>query len=695
MNRQMSSQQLRAKTGISPPPPPDHPLDSTSRIRRSKSSRGVSITNKGPKNQLLNKYRETEFDDNIFGEEEPLEAIDVDLDDEFKTLRLQDIQELQNHSESPQRYLLSPKKHLGPRVALQRQAANTNSMPVDTYDDEFELEDDLNQSPMKSRANRMEPEGILLLSPDKQSMVTSSPKSHRISLSEYSEEGEEDHNDTDTEVTSNLNEEDFEDIDNIFGDEESGIYSSAGKNRFQSILKTQQMKLQNDAEIEERELMKKYNRIKKRQQQDKHQGQDHEISTLKLKNLDPELDPFLTWKQEQAHLPNDNDQTINYEYTKDDFENFEDGFEMDEYPKKLQMKKSMPNVKFKSTNDFSNPYMANPPLKKFQSTYNLPSDRNLSPKFDNKVMRKLDRIPSFYNHQRLNDMIEQNEAFRMTKHQLLQQYQEIDKQHKQTNDRIVTMKKSMSVPGNYGQSKSNLKHSTSTKGRRQGKPIGLVRYLNEVPNTLNSNMKYNHTLKVWEGNDLELLKFNNNLKKPSLIKFQDYIKKYQTSDQKDDGDMVFDDKNMRWVSKTGAEEEDVFGDLKEEEPVDTRMRAPSSFKPPTITPSISNFNSRGVSNFTTRTTSTVNLNSRKSSKKVDSYETGNDFLISKKNIDRFLKEEAKIAKKTTNWFNQGEIYQITSYDNETNMDYYWDIRNLVIDNNGNESEANSPLSRYQ
>lgn len=763
MNRQRSSQTLKAKPGISPPPPPPDNFDENKNVRRAQSNRGLSKSNQHhhhlqPKNQKLDKYRE-QHDDEIFGKDEMLEPIDLDLDNEFQTLKLQDIPQFQqfqnlnsnnsnNHNQmaksppkSPQRTLQSPNK----KVQAKSRNQSSKAKPIDSYDDEFELEsEEPFTSPQTNRHAALKQENVLKLSPDKNFVVTSSPKSHRISLSEYSEEGEEGDkgqmNDTETEVTSNLNEEDFEDIDNIFGDEESGIYSSNGKNKFQTILKAQQLKLQNDAEIEERELMKKYHRIKQKQQSTFHKhGSNHdtnEISTLKLKKLDQDLDPFGTLKQDQPLADHDN--TINYEYTRDDYENFEDGFEVEDYGQKLKLKKSMPNVKFRTSaslnqlhsqlNDFGNPKI---PMKKFKSTYNLPGERNqLNPKLDNKTMKKLNRIPSFSNHQRLTDMLEQNETFKLTKQQLLQQYQEIDMKHKQTNDRILTMRKSMSVPGSYGQhedgnngNKSNMKHSLSTRGghvKKHGKAIGLVRYLNEVPNAPNSNMKYNHDQKVWEGNDIELLKFNNNLKKPSLIKLQDYVKKYKTNNQgeNEEGGMVFDPNNLRWVSKTGEEEEDIFKDLNdgEEGQYDVRLdesidkddprtikygtvgvkSIPQIKHHPSLVPSISNLNSRGVSTFTARTASSTNLSSRKSSAKKGGgvepnhqYETGNDYLISKRNIDRFLKEEAKISKKVQHWFNHGEVYQVrpTVNDDPTfRMDYYWDIRNLVIDNNDNNEQ---------
>ncbi|EGV59998.1 hypothetical protein CANTEDRAFT_95466 [Yamadazyma tenuis ATCC 10573] len=480
--------------------------------------RGISKS----KSRILSKFQE----DEIFGEQE------IDLDDEFKTLKLSDFQPMAKKD-------------------------------VRDYAEDFEnAGGDLNF--------KLNPpsEADIKLSPG---TLSSSPR--RKSLSEYSE---------DTEVTSGFNDEEFEDIEDVFGKEEPD------SSKLYDVLNSKKAKLLHDAEKEEKELIRKY------------RGED--LTTLKLKNLDIDLI--------------ENDKTINYEYTRDDFEDFEEGFENIH---KLSFKKSMPSLKTQSSLG----------MRKFQSSYNLAHDRTRGidshPKYNNKLMSKLGRIPSFYNQRKLNEMIEENENFRLTKQQLLQQYQEIDKQHKRTNEKILNLKKSMSMPAR----------------RSKGKKIGLVRYLGEdVPNVENSKMKFNNESKNWEGNEIELMKFNSfTTKKPSLIKSNEY----NNAKGPNSSNMVFDPINLKWVSK--APEEDVFKGLNELNEPDNK--------------------GRGVSNFTARTLST------------NVEESDNVFIVSKKLIDRFLKEETKLARRTEYWFNKHDIYDL---DAEFNPDYYWDIRKLVMDN---------------
>lgn len=503
----MIKRNMRINSGLSPPPNID------SRLSSSKS-----------KTRILSKFQE----DEIFGEQE------IDLEDEFKTLKLLDLQQLQ---------------------------LRKNLKAIKDYGDDFEdfQPDNFNIKIPPPDTNDMR------LSPG-----TISNSSRKKSLSEYSE---------DTDVTSEMNEDDFEDVENIFGDQ---IDDNIETSRVHDVLKNKKLKMKHEADKEEQELMKKY----------KHD----EFVTLKLKNFSVD------------HL--DNEKTINYEFTRDEFEDFEDGFEN---INKLSFKKSMPTFNSRSKLE----------MKKFQSSYNL--NQQTAPKYNNRVMSKLDRIPSFANQKMLNEMMEKNKNFKLTKQQLLQQYEEIDKQHKRTNEKILNLKKSMSMPAR----------------RVKGKKIGLVRYLGDVPNVENSNMRFNKESKNWEGNEIELMKFNTiSKKKPSLIKFNDYNTKNDTNVA---GDMVFDPVNLKWVSQTP--EEDVFKELSDFHEPDNK--------------------SRGVSNFTARTLSTNNE------------ESENVYIVSKKLIDRFLKEEVKLSRRVENWFDHQQVYELN---NEIKTDYYWDIRKLVMDN---------------
>lgn len=525
----MQKKPITVKSGLSPPPNMNIPQN---------------------KSRILSKFQE----DDIFGEQE------IDLEDEFKTLKLSDLNQFQ-------------------KPTLKNNKSNYN---MKDYASDFEFEDEIPNLEFKLNEPVNED---LRLSPG-----TLSSSSRRKSLSEYSEG---------TDVTSNFNEEEFEDIDDIFGapNEESQEIS-----KLHIKLKSKQQHLQSIAENEEKELLRRY--------------RNDEMATLRGRDFD-----IL-----------ESDRTINYDFTRDDFDDFEKGFDINGLDNRLQLKQSMPDIRRESINKKN--------MKKFQSSYNLNSYVNSeskkmegynsgynNPKFDDKVMRKLERIPSF-NQKKLNQMMEKNENFRVTKEQLLQQYQEIDKQHKKTNQKILNLKKSMSMPA------------------KRGKKIGLVKYLGDVPVTgTNSTMKYNHKLKNWEGNEIELMKFSNmNTKRPSLIKFDDYMKKSKSSSQiprsQSSHNMVFDPVNLKWVSKD-AEDEDVFKDVTELED-----------------------QKRGASIFTARTIST----------KVE--EEPNVYIVSKKLIDRFLKEENKIGRKTQYWFNKDDTYNM---DTTFNYEYYWDIRKLIMD----------------
>lgn len=525
----MHKRPVRVKSGLSPPPNMVAPKN---------------------KSRILSKFQE----DDIFGEQE------IDLEDEFKTLKLSDMNQLQK-----------------PKLSSSKSNYNMKD-----YASDFDFEDEIPNLEFKLNEPVNED---LRLSPG-----TLSSSSRRKSLSEYSEG---------TDVTSNFNEEEFEDIDDVFGAPEEQAQDAS---RLHIKLKSKKQHLQSIAESEEKELLRRY--------------RNDEMTTLKGREFD-----IL-----------ESDKTINYDFTRDDFDDFEQGFDINGLNNRLQLKQSMPDIRKESFNKKH--------MKKFQSSYNLNSYVNSdskkadgfyagynNPKYDDKVMRKLERIPSF-NQKRLDDMIEKNENFRATKQQLLQQYQEVDKQHKKTNQKILNLKKSMSMPA------------------RRGKKIGLVKYLGDVPNTgSNTTMKFNHQLKNWEGNEIELMKFTNmNTKRPSLIKFDDYMKTSKSSSQiprsQSSHNMIFDPVNLKWVSKD-TEDEDVFKDVTELE--DQR---------------------RGPSMFTARTIST----------KVD--EEPNVFIVSKKLIDRFLKEENKIGRKTEYWFNKNDTYDL---DADFNHDYYWDIRKLIMD----------------
>lgn len=479
----------------------------------------------------------------------------------------------------------------------------------------------------------------------------------RRSLSDYSEG-------TDTDITE-MNDEDFEELDDIFGKEESGIYSSGSTkasnaenvSRASEVLLRKKQQLQREAEIEDHRMYQRY----RRQHGD-------EVNTLKLKDLKSyRLSPNLNKD------PLENEHTVNYEYTRDDFEVFEDGFEGD-LPRRLepsklkQFQSSLRSLSHKvSLPSFPNTLKASKPTK-FKSTMDLAGhlrDADEHPIFNksNKLIRKLDRMPSFHikRTERVELIAADNEKLEadmeLRKKQLLEKYMEISEQQK-------------------------ILRSSPTRKLKQTHPrkgVGLVKYLNDklaVPTTAgNENMKFNAASKRWEGNEHDLVRFEDDIpetkKQPSLITRAAFQNEGETLK----GNMRYDPENMRWVNLDVVEEEEnVFDDVPDLVPNDIPQylipRAPSKHM----------LNERGVSTFTQRTVLTVS--SDRSSAKSTS--AGEEFQLNAKLLARFDKEEQKITKKTHHWFGPNEHYH-TDHSKAFNPEYFWDIRKMVMDNGGTNS----------
>lgn len=579
------------------------------------------------KSDLLAKFQEEEGpyeDDDMF---ECDSFDDLPIDNEFKTLRINpdDVETLRLKQDQP------TDNH---NRILQFQDEN-----VDDFGFEDEIEDKDLQLNYRTTLTR-QPDADLKLSPGTISTSSPKPRMRSKSLSEYSEDTNE------TDITSQFNDEDFDninDVDNIFGNEESGIYSSGGNantSKANRHLLMKQRKLQNDAEIEERELLKKYKRLA-----------NEETNTLKLKD-------FSIYDQNPIDSDAlENEKTVDYEYTKDDFEDFEDGFDIDghieldfdklkqygrEKSKSISMKASMPN--FNNKNNMSK-------VKKFKSTMDLVNELETPhPVFNNnnKIIRKLDRIPSFYNKENIKSKKSQlNHDIELEKQQLLNKYMEITEKQNRINNR---------------HRKKNLSIKSQSNGKN--KRIGLVRYLNDDPipqNDANSKMKYNPVNKRWEGNDIELVKFENlHVPKPLLISFNEF--KSNMKDKNLQGNMVYDPDKLKWINLNKEEDKDnVFQGLPDLPDLQVNKRTISSSPTKTI--------ERGVSAFTQRTESTNSSNSNNAD--------GNEFEIPPKLIEKFFKEEMKLQRKINYWFQQPN-YELVN--DEFNYNYFWEIRKMVINN---------------
>lgn len=491
--------------------------------------------------------------------------------------------------------------------------------------------------------------------------TTTSPLRRR-SLSGYSE-------DTETDITE-MNEDDFEEIDNIFGKEESGIYSSGGSKGAQRAdvskasdrLAKKKKQLQMEADMEDQELVQEYR---------KHHGE--EVNTLKLRDLKN--------YQLEANLEQDaleNERTVNYEYTRDDFESFEDGFDAD-LPMKIEPNRlrhfhtSASNgnrIHHKTSMPVFPNSLRSSKLTKFKSTMDLASalEKKEHPVFNNtnKLIRKLDRMPSFHSRKELKDAIqyqddeELNNNMERKKKELLEKYMEITEKQKQLK---TSPKRSTGV----------LKSAGS---KRHG--VGLVRYLNDksgVPAvSANGAMKFNARTRRWEGNDHDLMRFEDEIreipaskKQPSLITMKDFDNRAETIK----GSMKYDAENMRWVNLDESYElqNNIFNELPDLEPNDIpRYRMPIK----------STQNERGVSSFTQRTVLSVSSD-RSSALGVTA---GDEFKVGPKLTAKFQKEESKIYRKTHHWFRPNESYKVDR-PKPFNSEYFWEIRKMVMDNSNN------------
>ncbi|KAM9899263.1 hypothetical protein OXX79_005830 [Metschnikowia pulcherrima] len=502
----------------------------------------------------------------------------------------------------------------------------------------------------------------------------------RHSLSEFSES-------TDTDITE-INDEDFEEIDDIFGKEESGIYSSGGTRaskkstgpgRAREVLLQRKQQLEEEAKAEDDELFRRF-KSRDGQTGGYFDMAADEVNTLKLKDL------RLFTSSKPHHDTLENDATINYEYTKDDFESFEDGF-VGDLPSVIRQDKlshfhtdapahGRPLSRKASMPVFPRSLKASGPTK-FKSTMDLGhafgESSSEHPLFNNKnkIIRKLDRMPSFHikksqappslpHVSSKEDLLDYN--MELHKKQLLEKYMEISE--KQFQLRSSPKKKS---------SNRKLQDKPAKKG------VGIVRYLNNKSTaplmTGNDKMKFNPGSEKWEGNEHELLRFDDNnddglvgkrQKQPSLITVDQF--RHQKKNVK--SNMVYDAENLRWVNKDALDEqqENVFDDLPDLVPNDIPRYNPSAQPPSRLAAA-----GRGVSAITQRTVSTA------SSASTANSAAGEEFALSTKLMAKFEKEEQKIRKKTHHWFGANESYHLHGR-GHFDADYYWEIRKMVMDN---------------
>lgn len=483
----------------------------------------------------------------------------------------------------------------------------------------------------------------------------------RRSISDYSEG---------TNLTSEMDEGDFEEIDDIFGKEESGIYSSGGRSnqanasRASQVLLEKKKQLQRKAEAEEAEMYERYNHQKR--------PEEPVVNSLKLRDMNHRNQNGQPGIDQDAL---ENEKSVNYEYTKDDLEAFEDGFDLNgpltfNKDKLLHFRSSTGTerqlLREMSMPNFPRSLKSMKPAK-YKSTMDLAAVANDGhPFFNNRnnIIRKLNRMPSFHNPNaevhnapqqanNLQDSLDQDLELR--KQMLLEKYMEITEKQK----KLRTSPR-----------KPRANDQEPVKAGPRKKPVGLVKFLNRdsVPATdSNGKMVYNAASKRWEGNEHDLMRFDDAFdpthprKQPSLIRKQDFLPK----EGKIKKNMRYDPENLRWVNLDKSDEENIFDDLPDLEPNDLpQYHTP---EPPA---------NRGVSTFTQRTTLTTS--SDRSSAVGRNNNVGQEFHLQPKLINRFEKEEARMKRKMHHWFAPHEHYKVDVPKNFTG-DYFWEIRKMVVE----------------
>ncbi|KAF3986402.1 hypothetical protein FT663_04545 [Candidozyma haemuli var. vulneris] len=568
------------------------------------------------------------------------------LEEDFGTLRLSPQKQSSNRPPARQ---LNHKPSLSPGFMMQF---------VESEEDHLSFDKDFNENDLFNPGDVLRQNGSLVTPKAKFSPGTASNPSplRRRSLSDYSEG-------TDTAMTSEMDDDDFEEeIDDIFGKEESGIYSSGGRSnsnpngsRAGQILSNKKEQLQRQAEKEEAEMYERY-------KQSRHS--EGAINTLKLKDLNQAMS-----NNQINQDPLENERTVNYEYTRDDNEAFEDGFDL-EQPLDLEISKfHRPSLKKKSLAremsmpNFPKSLESSRPTK-YKSSMDLAAfTRKDHPVFNssNEIIKRLNRMPSFHNQTGRSEPKNDDEINRdmeLRKKELLEKYMEITEKQKKLNTSPQRNKTASREPTN----------------KRKG--VGLVKFLNNQDNAPavnpNNKMKYNPMHKLWEGNEHDLMRFeepesDHPGRKPGLIRKQDF----QQRTEKIQGNMRYDAENLRWVNTEDddKENEKIFEDVPDLEPNDI----------PQYTRPDLNFDihGRGVSTFTQRTVSTT---SSDRSSALGRQNVGNEFQLSTKNLSRFEKEEAKIKRKTHNWFAPKEQYRLNK-ERTFSGDYFWEIRKMVCEEN--------------
>lgn len=659
------------------------------------------------KADLLKKFADNQEEDEIFGD---VESID------FSSNRLR---QQQQHSSNN-----NNNNDVNGVDTLKINQLHINNLPLFQLTPKNELN---SSSPQHTKSSKSSTGKNNNASRDSNS---SAKRITRDALSEYSEEN-------DTDITSELSQDEFEGWDECFSKNQS-IYQQMNQR-----LIAKKVAQQKEAEREQKELLEY-------KQNHEHGIKEDPNRTLKLRDAvgvgREGYKLTATNLNMLDHL--ENDKTINYDFTRDDNDQFEDGFDVDfeesiqkikqqqqqqQQHQRLNMgtvpkhvlinKQSMPSLaknhtntikKFKSTMDLTGDTLHEPP-QEHQHPQQQPQGFN----FNNRVINKLDRIPSFYNKPKIPDP--------ESRIQLLDKYAE-RKDKDKANAKV-------NVRGNTKGIHTSDHHQNHRY--HPHKKMGHVRYLNEGGTNSNGeayniiprskSMVFNKAQNRWEGNEVDLLRFEH---KPSLITLNEIKPAHKDTnydalndDEYDDdfpgkkrhGNMLYDNVNLKWIN-LDQDDEYIFDDIPDLiEPLETirqhhnqqqqqqhqqQMVQHSPTRPKlgstnTVYVLQSPISRRGLSQFTQRTTSSTNtiptqqqhpsmtrskstlLRSQSSLSQQQQHQSANDNgamipLVSQKLIDKFAKEEAKINRKINHWF--------IDDNNDVKLDYYWEIRNLIMEN---------------
>lgn len=501
-----------------------------------------------------------------------------------------------------------------------------------------------------------------------------------VSLSPTRRKSHSDYEDEDTDITE-MNDEDFEGIDDIFGKEESGILSSSANSytmpnisRANVTLSQRKQDLQRAAEAEDREMRLRY--------------QQRYASNAKTLTKNDDVQTAIYTKKPALNM--------NAQYIDDEpFEEGLDGFSSELLTshnlRQLGEERRVPSLDHKvSLPSLQRPFAAVGPSgpKKFKSTMDLASTIRNNPNDDehpefngnNRLIKKLDRMPSFHfsnkgtgsERRPPQESLTEGQQREIRLQDMEKRKAELLEKYRELTEKQAALRMSPTKP-------SGRPKTTKTRSR---KSLGLVKNLNnKLPDPFgysksNQGMKFNAATRTWEGNEYDLLRFEEDpqetirLRKPSLITSREFV----TQKHPRHGNMVYDAENLRWINLNTVDEE-TENDLNELPDL-----VPNDIPQYVLPRSTSKrgLGERGVSQFTQRTVLTAS--SGNSAKNVS---VGDEFFISEKLAARFEKEEAKIKRKVKEWFNPHEKYNIKS--RETfNHEYFWEIRKMVMDTHGSK-----------